>query len=68
VALSSASTWISITLIHHHHQKHHKADTTSKTTISQHKGWSIINISTRLRVFGTRLASQHEAGNTTSLT
>jgi hypothetical protein len=32
----------------------------------QHKGWSIINISTRLEIFSMKLASQqhqHEAGN-----
>jgi hypothetical protein len=51
------------------------------SSTTQHKGWSIINISTRLRVFSkklasprswlhniinTKLASQHEAGNTSS--
>jgi hypothetical protein len=59
-----------------------KAGASSTTTASQHEGWSIINInigwhlqheaehliniSTRLEIFSTRLASQqhqHEAGN-----
>jgi hypothetical protein len=38
----------------------------SITTTTQPKGWSIININTGLRVFNTRLESQHEAGNTSS--
>jgi hypothetical protein len=33
---------------------------------TKHKVWSIININTRLRVFITRLVSQHEVGYTIS--
>jgi hypothetical protein len=45
-----------------------KAGASSTTTKSQHEGWSIINISTRLRVFNMRLESQHEASYTISST
>jgi hypothetical protein len=61
----------------HHHQhlgtltgvsiNHRKFFSSSITETTQHKSWSIINISTRLRVFSTRLATQyhqHEAGIT----
>jgi hypothetical protein len=47
---------------------HRKFFSSSIAATTQHKGWSIINISTRLRVFSTRLASQHEVGYTISST
>jgi hypothetical protein len=62
-------------LDHHQQQQHYntKAETSTTTTTSQHKGWSIININTRLEIFSTKMASQqhhhkdeniqHEAGN-----
>jgi hypothetical protein len=46
-----------------------KVGASSTTTTSQHEGWSIINISTRLEIFNTKLAShqhQHEVGITTT--
>jgi hypothetical protein len=55
-------------MIQHQQQKHHntKAGASSSTTTSQHKGWSIININTRLEIFNMKMTSQqhqHEAGN-----
>jgi hypothetical protein len=55
-------------LIQHQQQQHHTtyAGATSTTTTSHNEGWSIINITTRLEIFSTKLASQqhqHEAGN-----
>jgi hypothetical protein len=46
-----------------------KAGASSTTTTSQHEGWSIIDINTRLEIFSTKLASQqhqHEAGISTT--
>jgi hypothetical protein len=68
--------------VHHHERERAKSSTTSGTltgvsindqkffsssisSTTQRKGWSI-NINTRLRVFSTKLASQHEAGYTIS--
>jgi hypothetical protein len=57
-------------LEHHQQQQQHrmKAGASSTTTTSHHEGWSIINIITRLRVFSTRLESQHKDGYTISST
>jgi hypothetical protein len=55
--------------LEHHQQQHHhntKVGASSTTTTSQHEGWSIININTRLEIFSMKLASQqhqHEAEN-----
>jgi hypothetical protein len=43
---------------------HRKFFSSPIAATTQHKGWSIINISTRLRVFSTKLASQHVVGIT----
>jgi hypothetical protein len=57
---STTSTWISITLMHPHHQ--YKADTTSKATISQHKGWQHI-ITTRGWQHITTIKMAHHHNN-----
>jgi hypothetical protein len=47
-------------------KQHHHNTKAGETTSSQHEGWSIINISTKLEIFITKLAShqhQHEVGN-----
>jgi hypothetical protein len=45
---------------------HQKFFSSSIAATTQHKGWSIINNNTRLRVFSMKLASQHEVGYTIS--
>jgi hypothetical protein len=43
-----------------------KVGASSTTTTSQHEGWRIININTRMEIFSVKLASQqhqHKAGN-----